>query len=161
MKTMDEQGRRLCRFQGKVFVLSAHRFNCSSPIFIRRFMFSQTAARIDQYQEFPEMSEETVLDRIEEEFGHTDYGQIVYSEEVLYWIGYMYRYWSYTKEISSKKVYRIIKPEEWKNLYYVYHTMDPDAAIARIMEAKNISEEEDYTTLGVQILRSLLAAESK
>jgi hypothetical protein len=88
-----------------------------------------------------------LFERIEEEYGKTDYGSVKYTENELYWIGYIYRYYSYTYERSSVQVYKTIKPKELRSLFLPYHTMDPAQAIDRIIEAKglpsdNIGEEQ-------------------
>lgn len=81
--------------------------------------------------------------------------QIFRHWNILDWI-YIYWYWCYTLEKTSKQVYRIIKPIELRDLYYPYHSLDCQAAIERILEAKGISSE-DYISRGVEILRSLQA----
>lgn len=85
------------------------------------------------------ISIEEVFSLIEEEYSIKNYGKNKFNIEVLYWIGYIYRYFSYTYELSSRNVYKIIKPKELNELYYVYHTFDPSIAISRILEEKNIS----------------------
>lgn len=87
-------------------------------------------------------------------FAEIEYGKAKFSDIEIYWIGYIYRYWCYTLEKTSKQVYRIIKPMELRDLYYPYHSLDCQAAIERILEAKGISSE-DYISRGVEILRSL------
>jgi hypothetical protein len=52
-----------------------------------------------------------------------------------------------------------IKPAELRLLYYPYHSLDPEQAIERILEAKGISlqnTEIEITERGVKILRNLL-----
>lgn len=58
--------------------------------------------------------------------------------------------------MSSKQLYRIIKPEELERLYYPYHSLDPEQAIERIKEAKRLTEE-DQIKRGVEILRQIRA----
>ena len=158
MRTFDETGLKLCRLQADLFVLSASKLACSSPIFLRRFMRSNAAARMDQdgfmYESY---SKEGILQEIEEQFGATDYGKEKFSTEELYWMGYLYRYWCYTYEISSKQVYKQMKPKELRGLYYPYHSLDPAQAIERILESKNIGGEEDLTQKGVEILRRIMS----
>ena len=77
-----------------------------------------------------------------------------FTENELYWMGYLYRYWCYTYEKTSKQVYRIIKPTELRKLFFPYHSLDNAAAIERILEAKN-SREEDLTQRGVEIFRRI------
>ena len=47
MKKIDEEGLKLCALQADIFAESLETTQCSSPIFIRRFMNSQVAARMD------------------------------------------------------------------------------------------------------------------
>lgn len=156
MKKIDEIGLKLCKFQAELFKSSAEDTDCSSPIFLRRFMYSSVAERMDKNSFlFESTNIRSVLDDIEEEFGKSDYGQKKYYSEELYWIGYLYRYWCYTYEKTSKQVYKIIKPDELRTLYFPYHSLDPAQAIERILESKGL-DEKDYTPKGVEILRELL-----
>ena len=155
MKTMDEIGNKLCRAQAELFVSSISLTNCSSAIFLRRFMNSSVAKRMDDGSFLFEAStNESVIAEIEEEFGKSDYGKVKFTENELYWMGYLYRYWCYTYEKTSKQVYRIIKPTELRKLFFPYHSLDNAAAIERILEAKN-SREEDLTQRGGEIFRRI------
>ena len=157
MRAFDEIGLKLSRMQAELFVLSASKLECSSPIFLRRFMLSKVAARMDQDGFLYEScTVDGILQEIEEEFGATNYGKEKYSTEELYWIGYLYRYWCYTYEKSSKQVYKLMKPKELRGLYYPYHSLDPAQAIERILESKNLGEE-DLTQKGVEILRRIMS----
>ena len=161
MRAFDESGLKLCRMQAELFVMSASKLECSSPIFLRRFMLSKVAVRMDQDGFLYEScTEEGILQEIEVEFGATNYGKEKYSTEELYWMGYLYRYWCYTYEKSSKQVYKQIKPKDLRQLYYPYHSLDPAQAIQRILESQNLVEE-DLTQKGVQILRSIIAEQKK
>ena len=46
-KKIDKDGLLLCELQGKTFEQSAAKTNCSSEIFIRRFMHSNIVNQID------------------------------------------------------------------------------------------------------------------
>ena len=160
MKDFDERGMKLCRMQARLFVLSASKLKCSSPVFMRRFMLSGVASRMDRDSFLYEScTEDRILQEIEEEFGPTNYGKEKYSTEELYWIGYLYRYWCYTYEKSSKQIYKIIKPNELRQLYYPYHSLDPSQAIERILESKALGNE-DYTRRGIEILRRIMSEKS-
>ena len=157
MRNFDETGLKLCRMQAKLFVLSASKLECSSPIFLRRFMLSEVASRMDRGGFLCEScTGEQLLQEIEDEFGSTNYGKEKYGTEELYWMGYLYRYWCYTYEKSSKQVYRQIKPKKLRLLYYPYHSLDPSKAIERILESENLAEE-DLIQKGVEILRRISA----
>ena len=158
MRKFDEYGLKMCRYQGQLFSLSRDKVNCSTPIFLRRFMYSGVAKRMDgEGFLFEAITQEDVLGEIEDEFGKSGYGQIKYDEEELYWIGYIYRYWCYTRQISSRSLYKMIKPEELRKVYYPYHSLDPAQAIERILESKGL-REKDMIERGVAILKKLRAA---
>ena len=96
------------------------------------------------------------MSEIESQYGSSDYGTEKFGREEIYWAGYIYRYWSYITAKSSKQIYRIVKPEELRNLYFPYHSLDPEQAIERIKEAKGLLEEDDIKR-GVEILREVRA----
>lgn len=161
MKNIDEIGLKLCKFQAELFKVSVVSMECSSPIFLRRFMYSSVAERMDKNGFLFEASNmNSVLDDIEKEFGKSDYGKKKYYSEELYWMGYIYRYWCYTYEKTSKQVYKIVKPEELRSLYFPYHSLDPAQAIERIMEAKGLIEK-DFTQKGVDVFRKILKEKKK
>lgn len=101
-----------------------------------------------------------IFEEIDEAFGASSYGKEKYAESELYWIGYLYRHWSYTYQKISKQVYRLIKPKELRGLYYPYHSLDPAQAIERILEAKGACEE-DFIERGVKILREIMKRENR
>lgn len=155
MREIDENGLRLCDMQAKIFAGTLTATQCGSAVFIRRFMFSRFARRMDNESYLYETSTENdVYAEIEEEYGKTNYGKERYSYNELYWIGYIYRYWCYTYQMESKKVYKIISPRELKKLYFPYHSLDPNNAIERIVEAKGI-QKEDLVIKGVRVLRKI------
>lgn len=140
MKKIDTDGLILCKIQGKIFEKSVNKVNSSSEIFIRRFMNSDIVTEMDSLAFLDgSLSDDGVIYEIEKEYGKTEYGKVKYNSEVMFWIGYLYRYFSYCYELSSKQVYKIVKPKELNQLYYVYHTFDCSQAIERILESKNIS----------------------
>lgn len=157
MKKIDKSGLLLCELQAKTFELSAAALSMSSEIFIRRFMNSQIAKTLDNGNILEtNIQARDLLDRVEEQYGPSNYGKIKFSSDELYWIGYIYRYFSYTYDKSSLQVYKIVKPKELRQLYLPYHTIDPAQAIERILEAHNQKldeNEEIYRQL--QILKTI------
>lgn len=161
MKKMDEEGLKLCGLQAEVFSGSLAKMPCSSPIFIRRFMNSQVASRMDRRGFLLEACDAaSILAEVDAQYGPTSYGTERYGAEELYWLGYLYRYWAYTHEKSSKQVYKLIKAGALRQLYYPLHSLDPAQAIERILEGLG-SQEADYTERGVRILREILAREKR
>ena len=141
MRKFDKDGLILCEMQGQVFEMSIETTSTSSEIFIRRFMQSIIAKSLDSGDILQtNIQPKDIFERIVEQYGESKYGSVKYSPNEMYWIGYIYRYFSYTYEKSSSQVYKIIR-----KLFFAYHTMDPSQAIERILEAKGypINEEEE------------------
>ena len=145
MKKIDRDGLLLCEMQAKAFELSAVEQNTSSAVFIRRFMNSDVAKQLDNMAVLQSnMQSADILKLIDEEYGKSEYGSVKYSLNELYWIGYIYRYYAYTYDKTSRQVYKIVKPKELRDLFLPYHTMDPAQAIDRILEAKGLANIDDY-----------------
>ena len=157
MKKIDHDGLILCDMQGVVFELSLSRYSCSSDIFIRRFANSSIVEIFDNGAILDDCyTENAVLEDMKNQYGELSYGNNKYDKEVMYWMGYLYRYFCYTYDIDMKKAYKLIPPRELAQLYFGYHTLDCSNAIERILESKNITfDKKDYTKLGVQILKQL------
>ena len=142
MKKMDKDGLLLCDMQAKAFEMSMVSQDSSSEVFIRRFMNSDIAKQLDDKTVLQSNTQaKDILCLIDEEYGKTDYGSVKYNSNVLYWIGYIYRYFSYTYEKTSVQAYKIVKPKELRGLFLAYHTMDPAQAIDRILEAKELASD--------------------
>ena len=140
MKKIDKDGLILCDIQAKAFEISITAMNTSSEIFVRRFMNSKIAKEMDILSVLQDnLQAKDILDRIDEEYGKSDYGSVKYTKNEMYWIGYLYRYFAYTYNMSSIQVYKIVKPKELRGLFLPYHTMDTAQAIDRIIEAKGIA----------------------
>lgn len=139
MKTISKDGLLLCEIQATAFEKSVDKLNSSSEIFIRRFMKSQIAKRIDNKSILESnIQANDILELIEEEYGPSNYGTIKYTHNEIFWIGYIYRYFAITYELTSVQVYKIIKPKELREVYMSYHTLDPSQAIERILESKGL-----------------------
>lgn len=144
IKKINRDGLLLCELQAKAFENSIDKMESSSEIFIRRFMKSKIAKRLDN-QSILDSNIQTndILQLVDEEYGATNYGSVKYTHIEMYWIGYIYRYFSFTYDLSSSQVYKIIKPKELRGLFLAYHTMDPSQAIERILEAKGMFIDEE------------------
>ena len=76
-REMDQTGLLLCDVQGKIFEQSITIEDCSSNIFIRRFMNSKFVSRMDNLTFLNESTTiEDVFDEINEEYGKSTYGKI-------------------------------------------------------------------------------------
>ena len=144
MKKVNKDGLLLCDLQATAFENSIDKMDSSSEIFIRRFMKSKVAKRLDNESVLnSNMLANDILQLLNEEYGVTDYGSVKYTHNEMYWIGYIYRYFAITCDLTSSQVYKIIKPKELRGLFLPYHTLDPSQAIERILEAKGIFPDEN------------------
>ena len=60
----------------------------------------------------------------------------VYAEELIYWIGYIYRYWHYLTEESSKEIHKQVSAKVMKQNYKRLYTMTPEEVIEILKEKK-------------------------
>lgn len=91
------------------------------------------------------------FDILDEEFGKSKYGKIKYSEDQMYWIGYIYRCIFIKYNLSSKSVYKLFNANEIIKYYNICHTFDIVDAAERIMESINYHnssiEERAYNAM--------------
>ena len=122
---------KLCDIQGRLFERSGE---YASEGFIRAFMNSEVAERLDlPYNKLQWMGEEYLLDELKDEKDLSVVGE-KYNSDVLYWIGYLYRYWACSRKESSRKMYRYAPAKTMKRNYLAFHTLDPEIAIDDLIE---------------------------
>ena len=139
MRKFDHNGLLIAEFQGKLFESSAD-LNCSSPIFIRRFLHSNLLKQLDDYSIPPSDLNES-LKSIIEQFGDTSYGKEKYSKSSLFWMGYMYRYIAYTREQTTDYLMKIFPYKQMNDVFYSFHTQDPEWCVKNLLDLNNISED--------------------
>lgn len=126
---------KLCDIQGRLFELSVDR-KIGSASFVKTFMNSETAKALDStYNRMQWAGEEYLIEEVIE--GSEDKLIInveVYSKDMIYWIGYLYRYWHYYTGESSKAIYKQAPVETMKRNYLMFHTMAPEVAIEDLKE---------------------------
>ena len=135
---MDELQLKLCDIQGRLFELSAEK-KIPSAAFIKTFMTSETAKELDsRYNRMQWMGEEYLLEEIRSAAGDAlSCPGEVFRKDVLYWIGYIYRYWHYYSGEDSAKILRQAPVETMKRNFMIFHTMDPVLAIEDLKEIHN------------------------
>ena len=135
---MDEIALKLCDIQGRLFELSANQ-KYDSIKFIRVFMNSDVSRALDsKYNRMQWAGEEYLLEEVVDNAGNkVSVGGEVFSKDVLYWIGYIYRYWHYYSGEDSKKIYKHAPVEVMKRNYMMFHTMDPVLAIEDLKKIYN------------------------
>lgn len=141
MRDFDHNGLLLAEYQGKLFEKSLE-LNCSTGIFIRRFLHSNLLRELDLNN--PSLVSLDVVEGINSitnQFGPADYGKIKFSREALFWIGYMYRYISYTRNHSTKFISKQFNYKQMNAVYYTYHTQDPEWCIRSLLELNGLTED--------------------
>jgi hypothetical protein len=141
MKEFDHNGLLLAEYQGKIFEKSTE-LNCSTPVFLRRFLHSEFVKKMD-------MNDPTSLsldinegiDSIQNQFGESDYGNNKYSKSAMFWIGYMYRYLSYTRGVTTKFIMNLFPYKQLNDVYYTFHTQDPEWCVQSLLAMNNQSED--------------------
>lgn len=58
----------------------------------------------------------------------------LYHNEVLYWAGYVYRYWHFVTGESSKEIYKQAPAETMNTNYLMFHCMSVELAIEDLKE---------------------------
>lgn len=133
---MDELQLKMCDIQGRLFELSADR-KYNSSAFIRVFMTSPVAKALDsKFNHMQWAGEEYLLDEIiasSDKDILTNNSEIL-SKDVLYWIGYIYRYWHYYTGEDSFRIYKQAPFETMKRNYMIFHTMAPEVAVEDLKE---------------------------
>lgn len=141
MREFDHNGLLLAEYQGKLFEISV-KLNCSTGIFMRRFLHSELLKKIDTNNP-ASLSLDVIegINSIQQQFGDSSYGKVKFAESSLFWIGYMYRYISYTRMVSTKFVMKLFDYRQMNNVYFTYHTQDPEWCIRSLLEAKRVTED--------------------
>ena len=131
---MDLIQLKLCDIQGRLFELSLQA-GYDSEDFIKQFMRSKVAHDLDsEYNRMQWAGEEYLLEEFSDECPQTVKGDAQYSKEVLYWAGYIYRYWHILTKESSKDIYTQAPAKTMNTNYLMFHTMSPELAIDDLKE---------------------------
>ncbi|MCH4210769.1 MAG: hypothetical protein LKF58_03240 [Bacilli bacterium] len=142
MRKYGSNGLRLAGFQAKVFEASRNKCACSSPIFLRRFLMSDVLQTLDKNESsLIRWTVNEALEEIELEFGPSNYGTEKYNGGALFWMGYIYRYISYTRDINTRLLFKLFKGKQLYGLFPVYHTQDPEWCIKNLLELNCQSED--------------------
>lgn len=128
---------QLCDIQGRLFKLSARR-GISSAEFIKVFMKSVTAkALASSYNRMQWAGEEYLLEEVIDEAGDRfEKPGEVYPEELIYWLGYIYRYWHYVTGEASKEIYKQASIKVMKQKYARLYMMTPEE-VTEILKENN------------------------
>ena len=141
MKAFDHDGLLLAEYQGKLFEKSTE-LECSTAVFLRRFLHSDFLKKLDK-NETASMTLDVNegIHSIQIQFGESDYGKVKYSKSALFWMGYMYRYLSYTRGVTTKFVMKLFPYKQLNDVYYSFHTQDPEWCVRSLLEMNGKSED--------------------
>jgi hypothetical protein len=133
---------KLCDIQGRLFELSAKQ-GYDSEQFVYFFMYSEVAKDLDSpYNRMQWAGEEYLLEElIATSNGKIQLSQTPVSSEMMYWIGYIYRYWHFYKNETSHRIYKEANFKTMKRNYLMFHTMDPELSIDDLIEIKAQKKE--------------------
>ncbi len=141
---MNELQLKMCDVQGRLFELSADR-NLGSSAFIKAFMNSSVAKGLDsKFNHMQWAGEEYLLDEL---VTLADKEMLIknseiLSKDILYWIGYIYRYWHYYTGEDSVKIYKQAPTDTMKRNYMLFHTMAPEVAVEDLKEIYSQKKEQ-------------------
>ena len=126
---------QLCDIQGRLFKLFARR-GISSAEFIKVFMKSVNAKALDSsYNRMQWAGEEYLLEEVIDEAGDRfEKPEEVYPEELIYWLGYIYRYWHYVAGESSKEIIKLAPVKVMRQNYDRFYVMTPEEVIEILKE---------------------------
>lgn len=134
MEKLTLEKRQLCDIQGRLFELALKNgYDC--PMFIEAFMNSRAAAALDDvYDRLQWAGEEYILEELNDETGGLKKAGSVFNREVMYWTGYIYRYWHYYTGQCSREIYRIADAGTMNECWLGFHTLDAVMAIDDLIE---------------------------
>ena len=139
---MNELQLKLCDIQGRLFELSGIKGYDSIP-FIKTFMNSDVAKGLDsKFNRLQWAGEEYLLAEVEDIAPLPKSGKI-FDKEILYWSGYLYRFWHYTTGEDSKEIYRQSPAETMKRNWLIFHTFAPEVAIEDLKEIYRQKQESN------------------
>ena len=150
MKPLESLEIKQCQLQAKIFEASVKQTPYSSPIFIRRFMNSSVSKTFDEKKYlFLSSSITDVFDTLDEEFGKSSYGKIKYTEDQMFWIGYIYRCIAIKYNLTSKVVFELFNSKDVIKYYNIGHTFDIVQAAEWMMESINYNNDIEQKSLNV------------
>ena len=107
----------------------------NSEQFIKQFMTSSLAKELDStYNRMQWAGEEYLLEEFADRCPNAPKDGKLYDNEVLYWAGYVYRYWHFLTGESSKDIYKQAPAETMNTNYLMFHCMDTELAIEDLKE---------------------------
>lgn len=126
---------KLCDIQGRLFELFADtKYDVES--LVKAFMNGELSRDLDsEYNRMQWAGEEYLLQElIESNKDKIKEKKLEFSKDVLYWIGYVYRYWHFYTHEESKCIYKQSPFKTMNDNYFFFHTLDVELAIDNFKE---------------------------
>ena len=132
---MDALKLKLCDIQGRLFELFAESKYDEEGL-VKAFMNSEVAKNLDsEYNRMQWAGEEYLLEELIATCNNRlTNKQKSISKDVLFWMGYVYRYWHFYTNEDSNKIYKQAPFETMNINYLMFHTMDTEMAIEDLKE---------------------------
>ncbi|HBA67842.1 MAG TPA: hypothetical protein DCZ40_00565 [Lachnospiraceae bacterium] len=145
MENLTLEKRQLCDIQGRLFEM-VQKKGLDCLLFIEFFMNSRTALALDDvYDRLQWAGEEYILEELDDEAGGLKKAGTAYTAEVMYWAGYVYRYWHYYTNEYSREIYKIADAETMNECWLGFHTFDVEMAIDDLKEIYKLKcDERDF-----------------
>lgn len=85
--------------------------------------------------------EEYIFEELNEEVNGLKKAGIVYTADIMYWTGYVYRYWHYYTNESSREIYKTADAKTMNECWLGFHTFDVEMAIDDLKEIHRLRSE--------------------
>ena len=139
LRKKDDIALRLASMQANIFARSSKE-GIPSYFFIQQFMLSSDAKLIDDLLFLESGSSELEIYLNIRNSTKRKKGK-VYPEDISHWIGFFYRYASYLTGLSSKLLFKKVKPNSLFNLYPLYHSLDIEKAVMMVLETSHLDSQ--------------------
>lgn len=155
MRKLDINEFKICQILGRIFQKSITLSNLSSPTFIKRFMnYEGSKCFFDKSYLSLSSNEEDIIFEINALYKESK-SRILYGENQMYWVGYIYGALSFLYDLPAKTVYGYFPGKQIIKYYNIYHTFDIEEAAERMMENINY-DNGDYVSKGVRLYKKLI-----
>lgn len=121
-------------------------------------MKSAAAKALDStYNRMQWAGEEYLLEEVIDEAGDRfEKSGEVYADELIYWIGCIYRYWHYVTGESSKEIYKQASVKLMKQNYMRLYMMTPEEVIEVLIRKNLICLRQEVAMLGCPVDKALV-----
>ena len=154
LRERDETCFRLCKLQARLME-RASEDKIPSYFFAKVYFHSGYVRKMDDLSLLDTLiGEEEIYSYVSNNIKMTR--GVVYPKEVMYWIGYLLREWSYRYQEYSISILKKVSLKYLASVYNPYHSLDILKAIERIAEDNGIDLDEDPEAKLQRILRKTI-----